>query len=474
MESLVINLAAFALAIILVSFCQTAFNNLLQAHLSYHDLFRKGWNGYSFPIGLGLLILTGIFVSAAYPAFVMSAFKPIAVLKGKFKASGKGVLLRKGLVIAQFSITILLMIGSMVVYNQIRYMHHQELGMNIDHVLIVKPPILSNFDSSFITKEDAFKNELKKLPGVTGAATANRLPGNEMGRGFDAHRADDHSGTKYTIRNMGVDKDYVPLYGIKVLAGRTLDAGDYNADYNKLRNVLISEAAVKLLGFPSAAAAIGKGVVLFGKTWTLAGVIVDFHQKSFKYSMEPTMLLPFYGNYDWISVKINTTDITSTMKAVSAQYNAFFPGNLFDYFFLDNKYNEQYKDDQLFQNAFTIFAGLAIFIACLGLLGLSLFDTSQRIKEIGIRKVLGASVSSIVILLSTSFIRLVGLSFLIAAPISWFLMHHWLDNFAYRITLSPFIFLGAGALAVFIALGTISVQAIKAALSSPVRNLRVE
>jgi putative ABC transport system permease protein len=467
-------MAAFVLAIVMVTFCQEPFNNLIQSHLSYHDLFIKGWNGYALSVGLGMLLLAGILISAAYPAFVMSAFKPISVLKGKFKTSSKGILLRKGLVIGQFSITILLMIGSTVVYNQIRYMRHQELGMNIDHMLIVHPPILSNFDSSFITRVDAFKNELKLIPGVTGAATANRVPGNEMGRAFDGHRADDNSGTKFTIRNMGVDEDYVPLYGIKVLAGRTLDAGDYNPDYNKLRNVVISADAVKLLGFPSAAAAIGKGVVLFGKTWTVAGVIADFHQKSFKYSLEPTMLLPFYGNYDWISVKINTTDVEATMKAVKEKYDAFFPGNLFDYFFLDNKYNEQYKDDQLFQNAFTIFAALAIFIACLGLLGLSLFDTSQRIREIGIRKILGASVSSIVVLLSKSFILLVGLSFLIAAPISWFLMHHWLDNFAYRINLSPFIFIGAGALAVLIALGTISVQAIKAALSSPVKNLRVE
>jgi putative ABC transport system permease protein len=473
-ESLIINMAAFVLAIIMVSFCQEPFNRLLDAHLSYHDLFREGWNGYALPLGLGMLMLTGIIVSASYPAFVMSAFKPISVLKGKFKASSKGALLRKGLVIAQFSITILLMIGSVVVYNQIRFMRNQELGMNIDHMMIVYPPVLSNFDSAFIARMDAFKNELRQIPGVTGAATANRTAGNEMGRGFDGHRADDKSGTKYTIRNMGVDGDFVPLYGIKILAGRTLDAGDYNASYNLLRNVLISAAAVKLLGFPSNEGAIGKGVVLFGKTWTVVGVIADFHQKSFRYSLEPTMLLPFYGNYNWISVKISSQNVGATTKEIRKKYDAFFPGNFFDYSFLDESYNKQYKDDQLFQSAFAIFAGLAIFIACLGLLGLSLFDTSQRIKEIGIRKVLGASVANIVFLLSQSFIRLVGLSFLIAAPVSWLLMHHWLDNFAYRINLNPFIFIGAGALAVLIALGTISVQAIKAAMSSPVRNLRVE
>lgn len=473
-ESLIVNGIAFSLAIGLVLATQSAFNGLIHSQLSVSSLFQKGFEGYALPIALATLIAAGVFVSAFYPAFVLSAFRPIAVLKGKFKASRKGVVLRKGLVIGQFAITILLIIGSVVVYRQIRYMSNQELGMNIDHILVVKPPFLTGFDSTFIQRENTFKNSLRQIPGITGVATANRLAGDEMGRAFKVHRLDDNSGTNYTLRNMGIDPDYLGLYDMKLAAGRKFETTDYNPDFGKLHNIILSSSAVKLLGFASDEKAIGGRIIFFRREWEVVGVVKDFHQKSLKYALEPTALLPTYGTNNSISIKVNTADIAATMAAVKSKYESFFPGNLFDYFFLDDKFNDQYKNDKLFGNAFALFAGFAIFIACLGLLGLSLFGTTQRIKEIGVRKVLGASVGNIVLLLSKEFVVLILVSFLLAAPVAWWIMHQWLQDFAYRITLSPLIFVGAGVMALAIALATISFQAVRAAMANPVKSLRSE
>ena len=273
---------------------------------------------------------------------------------------------------------------------------------------------------------------------------------------------------------MGAGYGFMNLYGIKILNGRDFSPLDYNSDFSKLHNIIINESAVKLLGFASGENAIGKSISMFNSNWDVIGVVNDFHQKSLQYPLEPTVIMPTYGNYNPISIKVNTKDLASTMSGIKAKYDAFFPGNLFDYYFLDEKFNAQYSNDQLFGKVFAIFSGFAIFIACLGLLGLSLFATAQRTKEIGVRKVLGASVSSIIMLLSKDFIKLVVVAFLIASPVSWYIMNNWLQNYAYRINISWWVFFAAGFFAVLIAIGTISFQAIKAALANPVKSLRTE
>lgn len=473
-ESLLINITALAIAVLLVIILQPAFNSLVQHQLSFSDLFQKSLGGYSITLGLLALILTGIFISGFYPALVLSSFRPILVLKGKFSASKKGIVLRKGLVIGQFAITVALIIGSFVVYKQIKFMNKQELGMNIDQMIIVKPPILSNFDSSFMARENSFKQEIRQIANVKGVATSNTVAGNEMSRDFDIHRTDDNSGNHYTLRRMGADYDFINVYGIKLLAGRNLSSIDYNQDYNKLHHILLNASAVKLLGFASNDDAVGKSVTRGDKKWDVVGVISDYHQKSLRYPLEPLMLMPFYGTYNPISIKLNAANVAATIAAIKIKYAQFFPGNLFDYYFLDEQFNQQYKNDQLFGKAFSIFAGFAVFIACLGLLGLSLFATAQRTKEIGVRKVLGASVSSIVLLLSKDFIRLVIIAFVIASPVAYLVMHQWLQDFAYRINIEWWVFAMAGILAVLIALATISFQAIRAAMSNPVKSLRTE
>jgi putative ABC transport system permease protein len=473
-ESFLINAIALILAIALMLLLQSPFNTLVGHDLSFSFLLMKSMGGYSVVIGLLLLLLTGIFISAFYPAFVLSSFRPILVLKGKFSASRKGIVLRKGLVIGQFAITVILIIGSFVVYRQIRYMNRQELGMNMDQVLVVKAPELTNWDSTFISRENNLMHELRQIGGVSGAAASWNTFGGETGRNFDIRREGQDNTIHYTMRNNGISIGWLDLYKIKLLAGRDYTFTDFNPDFNKLHNIILNESATKLLGFTTPQEAIGKTILDHNRKWDIIGVINDFHQKSLRYPVEPTMLYPAYSTNSDIALKVSAANLPASIAAVKNTYSSFFPGNLFDYYFLDEKFNKQYANDQLFGKAFSIFAGFAIFIACLGLLGLALFATAQRTKEIGVRKVLGASVGNIVALLSRDFILLVLIAFLIASPIAYFIMHQWLLDFAYRINIEWWVFALAGILAVAIALATISTQAIRAAAMNPAKSLRTE
>ena len=298
--------------------------------------------------------------------------------------------------------------------------------------------------------------------------------GGETGRDFDVRRADQDNTVHYTMRNNGISIGYLNLYQIKVLAGRDFIYSDFNSDFSKLHNIILNEKATKLLGFGTPEDAIGKSIYRGDKLWTVVGVIDNYHQKSLRFQLEPTLLMPAYSTFSTISVKVNSPDLPATIAGIKKSFDAFFPGNYFNYYFLDERYNEQYANDRLFGEAFSIFAGFAIFIACLGLLGLSLFATMQRTKEIGVRKVLGASVGNIVLLLSGDFIRLVVIAIVIASPVAWYIMHRWLQDFAYRIEISWWVFATAGILAVVIALATIGYQAVKAALANPVKSLRSE
>lgn len=473
-ESLMMNLLSLGLALILIALVQNSFNRLVERDLSLSYLFSQTVTGLDIKTIVISSLIAGIFISGFYPAFVLSSFKPILVLKGKYSQSGKGAFLRKLLVTTQFAATVALIIGSFVVYKQIRFVSNQDLGINLSKVLIVKPPILTAFDSSFISHENSFKSELSQVPGILAASSANRVAGDEMSRAFNVHRTDKNTDARLTMRNMGVDFNFLNLYNIPLLAGRNFIPQDYNPDYNSLHNIMISEAAVRLLGYLSNEDAIGKTIYVFNKNWDIVGVMKDFHQKSLHYAMEPVLLMPFYSTGNPISVKLKTKDLTATIESIKAKYNSFFPGNLFDYYFIDDHFNALYNDDLLFGEVFALFAGFAIFIACLGLLGLSLFTTAQRTKEIGVRKVLGASIPSIVYLLSKDFIRLIIVSFLIASPVAWMVMHSWLEGFAYRIPISWWIFPAAGLLACIIALGTVSFQTVKAAGTNPVNSLRAE
>lgn len=473
-ESAIVNLLGISLAIGLVFLAQPSFNKLLEHELSLSYLFVKGLSGYSIVLGLIGLALTGMIVSGFYPAFVLSSFKPISVLKGKVSASKKGIQFRRLLVVGQFTATVALIIGSAVVSQQLKYMNKKELGFNMDQLLIVKPPILTQWDSTFIERTNTFKEEIKKIPGVKGTATSWRVPGVELGRAFNVRRAGAGDNERHTMRHVGVDYEYMKLYGVKLIAGRDFTSLDHHPDFSKLRNTVINESAATLFGFATPQAAIGQTITRGTRKWEIIGVVGDYHQKSLRYALEPILFVPAYSTNSAISVKIDPKQITEILSAIKAKYTSFYPGNLFDYYFLDDKFNKQYTNERLFEKVFGIFTALAIFVACLGLFGLTMFATIQRTKEIGVRKVLGASISNIVLLLSKDFIKLVGIACIIAFPVAWWVMSNWLRDFSYRIPISAWIFLAAGGFALLIAVITISFQSIKAALSNPVKTLRTE
>jgi putative ABC transport system permease protein len=472
-ESTIVNIVSLVLAVVIVLTAQKGFNTLVQSDLSLSYLFVKGLSGYNVLLGLILMLILGIILSGFYPAFVLSSFQPITVLKGKMSHSKKGILLRKSLVVAQFSITIALIIGAMVVLKQVRFMKDKALGFNMEQMLIVNPPVLTQWDSTFINKINSFKEELKQLSAVKGAATSWNVPGGEMGRSFNI-RANDSASNSTTMRHNGVDYDFMSVYGVKLLAGRQFNSTDHNANFEQVHNTIVNNIAVKLLGFASPEAAIGKQIKRGQKTWDIVGVVSDFHQKSLRFPLEPMFFMPNYSNSSLISIKLQPTNLSSTIESIKQKYTAFFPSNLFDYTFLDDRFNRQYQNEQLFGKIFNLFAALTIFVACLGLFGLAMFSTLQRTKEIGIRKVLGASVPNIIGLISKDFLVLVSISILIACPIAYYFMSKWLEDFAYRTTMSWWIFALAGVMAFSVALLTVSFQAIKAAVANPVKSLRTE
>ncbi|HVU55242.1 MAG TPA: ABC transporter permease [Puia sp.] len=474
-EALLINIVAIIIAVLLTGLLQNGFNQLVNRELSIGMLFSKQTVGTGVVILFVLFSMAGIFLSGFYPAFILSAYNPMKVLKGKFTRSASGVFLRKTMVTAQFAISILLIIGSFVVYRQMRFMTGQSLGYNMEQMLILRKPVLSNPGAAFMTNADGFINTIQQLASVKGAAVSGRIPGEELGKINNVNRTDIAMNNQGTMANMGVDARFIDLYQMKLLAGRNFTPLDYNSDLAKVHTLIINETALRQLAFQSPQEAIGKSIMAFNRTWDIIGVVADFHQKSLKSGIEPVLLLPtLQGKYSQFSVKVDPRQLPATLEAIRKAYARYFPGNVFDYYFLDEKFNRQYSNDYLFGKVFSLFAALAILIACLGLSGLSLLTSTQRTKEIGIRKVLGASVTSIIFLLSKDFIKLVLLAIIIASPTAWYIMHLWLQDFAYRSDISWWIFAAAGLLSLVIALLVIGAQTARSAIANPAKSLRTE
>lgn len=467
------------------SFCLNILSGLLAVGLIYvaHPFLKLVFS-IDFPLTVlltntyGILFLlfliAGAFLSGLYPALVLSSFKPVVVLKGKLPSVGEGLSLRKTLVVFQFSLSILLIIGTIVVYQQVRFMLSRDLGIKVSQVIALDRP--GRWDTARSTHNllvRQFKETLKQDPAITGIAMSDELPGKEIRWPSNYAPLAAPAAHNIPINTTLIDEDYIPTLGMNVLAGRNFSLA-YKTDS---KGVILTASAAKLLGYPTAQTAIGNVLHSDDGNYTVIGVVNDFHQVSLQTELQPAAF-QFGANdmreFEYYLVKIRTDHVHQSVERIKAAWNSNFKDNPFSFSFLDEYFNRQYQAEVRFGLLFGIFSLLAILIACTGLFALLSYVIRQRTREIGVRKVLGASVQNIFFLLIKDFVRLLLLANLVAWPLGWWVMNSWLKDFAYHISIHLLVFLLAGTAALAIALLTIGFQSLKAGLANPIKSLRTE
>ena len=474
LESALTNVLALVLAIALSMLLLPVVNRIAAVEMT-RDLWLDGrfWAVFLGFFGLGALL------SGLYPAFILSSFKPVLVLKGKVGAFASRVALRKVLVVVQFTASIALLAGTTIVYSQLSYMRGMDTGLDLEQVLVVEGPRVRSDVSNRVAGMSTLKNELQKIPAVQEVGLSSTTPGRGLSMYYGrTHRAGADPSTGRLVLGTYIDQDFPGVYGMELVAGQPFYEGMTVPDSGDVP-IMVNETFVRTLGFSSNEDAVNERIAIMRNIYVVKGVYKDFQWSSAHQEREAVV---FHFNADGgsspgdgsISMKVSTRDLPGTIAAVENVYKSLLPGNPFHYYFADEAFDEQYRADRRFATLFAGFAGIAIVIACLGLFGLVAFTSAQRRKEIGVRKVLGASVNSIVALLSLDFLKLVGVAFVIATPLAYVGLQRWLERFAYRIEIGPGVFILTGALVLLIALATLSCQSVRAALADPVKSLRYE
>ena len=464
-EALIVNFGAVITAVALMSATIPLFNALSGKVLTTSILMDPTlW------YAAAVLFLAGSALSGLYPAFVLSSYQPARVLKGSMKGTHEGLLLRKMLVVMQFVASVALIAGTLIVYRQLQFMQNRDLGVDIDQVLVINAPGVTD-TSTYVSQLRSFKSEVQRHPNVQSFTASSEVPGNLIYWTNGGKRiGGDQEVPSIVMYRMGIDHDFFSTYKNKILAGRVFSE-DFTADTS---NVILNRKAVEVLGFNTPENAVGGQVKIGNDTLTVVGVVENYHQEGLKSNFRQTAFHLLPENHSYYSVKVEAKDLDQTLAYIKEKYSEQFPENPFDYFFLDTFFQRQYQTDRQFGQVFGFFALLAIFVASLGLFGLASFTASQRTKEIGIRKVLGSTVPNIFLLLSRDFLKLVIIANVIAIPLVVFFMDKWLHTFAFRINISYWIFLVSALLTLFIALITVSFQSIRAAMANPVKSLRYE
>lgn len=459
-ESILVTVIAGVISIAMVFILVPVLNSNYQRFADLNTLIELR----SLLVFISLIVLVGI-IAGLYPAFVLSSFKPIHVLKGAFKNSTTGVRLRKALVVLQFTISIALMVGTGVVYQQMRFIYTADLGYDRDQVITIQQ------SGSAVGRATTLRNELLRNKNITAVGTSSTRIGQQLGR-TNIVPEGATSETNIITSVMAADESFIPAMNMKVIAGR-----NFSLDYDDSLSMIINEEMTRLLKWDDA---VGRTISLQSgpnptdlTAYTVVGVIKDFHFATIRHRLEPMFML--YGKTNSaMAIKVKAENVNETIAYVEETWKKVNPGSTFEYNFLDEQFANLYRNEQAFARMFTHFTILAIIIAGLGLFALSAFTAEQRRKEIGIRKVLGASNSVILYKLSAEFIQLIFISFIFASVAAYFVMSAWLEDFQYSIDLGAGIFILAGLVSIAIALLTVSFQALKAALGNPVDALRSE
>ena len=456
-EALILTATALLLGIVLLLLFLPIFNDVSGKTLAF-NLLNPWW----MPLFLTGIIAGVAFLAGSYPALYLSAFRPVAVLKGSMSKGAKNSLVRKSLVVTQFGISIFLIIGTLIIRDQLTYLQNESLGLEKEQIMVI-PMQGRGIQNDYLL----LKNELTRLAQVQHVTASSSVPGKRvfvLGIKPEGFTGQD---SVQSIRSLLVDFDFTEAYGLEFVSGRTFRP-EIASDSN--RAFILNEAAAKMLGWEDP---LGKEMVIFREKGPVIGTVKDFNYASLHTTVEPLVIHRF-TYYNFVSVKLNTANLAGSLSQIETVWQTIFPNRPFDFYFLDDGFDKLYQAEQTLTDTFGYFTFLAIFIACLGLFGLAAFTADQRTREIGIRKTLGASVSSVILLLSKEFAQLVAIAFLFTAPLAYFVMNHWLQDFAYRIDLHWFTFLMAGVAALLIAILTVSYQAVKAALTNPVEALRHE
>jgi len=461
-ESILLVFVSVILALLIVVLCLPSLNNFTQKQLTFNALLD--------PVFLSILVSITLFtgvIAGSYPAFFMTSFQPISVLKGKIASALKNGKLRQSLVVIQFAIAVVLIISTAVVYNQMRYIKNYKLGYSKDQVILLGMP-----DDS-ATNIESIKQRLKENSNIKEVGRSSRIPSGRLLDSWDAYvmKGDTMAPTDIIIKSLAVDEDFIPAYQIEMVAGRNFSR-DFPTD--KTNGFVLNETAVRLLGWKNPADAIGTRFGYGQIRGQIIGVTKDYHFESLHQKVVPIAMFNQPGRLGRVSVHIAGSNLQDAISHIESVWKSQFPQTPFKYEFLDQRFGKLYATEETQQMLFGIFAGVAIFISCLGLLGLSMFMAELRTKEIGVRKVLGASVGSIVTLLSQDFLKLVIVAIIIASPIAWYGMHNWLQDFAYHTEINWWVFALAAMMSLGIALFTVSFQSIKAALMNPVKSLKSE
>ncbi len=461
-ESTLMAVFSLLLALVIAYLVLPLFNEVASKTMTFGSLLSVR----VLPLIIALPVIVGL-LAGSYPAFFLSAFRPIEVLKGKLKMGNSSTSLRSVLVVFQFATSILLIVGTLVIYKQLSYIRSKDLGYNKQQVISIQNTYVLG------DQQKAFKNSVLQMNGVVSGTLSSFLPVSNSSRNDNTYFKNPTMDIKESLdmQTWRIDYDYLKTLGMQIIKGRAFSP-DFGGDSAA---VIVNETTVRLLGYDDP---VGKKIYQMGdsnkpEVYTIIGVVRNFNFESLKEGIGPLSF--FLGSRSAMaSFKVNTTDIKGLIGKIETLWKQMSPAMPFHYEFLDESFNEMYASEQRVGKIAIIFSTLAILIACLGLFGLATFVAEQRTREIGIRKVLGASVQGIVRLLSKDFLKLVAISFVIAAPVSWWTMNHWLNDFVYRIRLEWWIIALAGLLALLIALGTVSYQAIKSAIANPVKSLKTE